>query len=173
MRFLYLNTENLYTQDTHLIQGLRELDHEVLEIAEKKDAFSYKSLIERLKREARPDDTIIVGYPSPLLAIRARFAIKQPIIFNAVSSQWEANVVSRREYGFLGAKAIRSYIIDLLSFHFSSKVLLESEAQCRYVSRLFLVPRRKLVISYSGVDERDFFYEPVPKRPRFTALFRG
>lgn len=173
MRFLYLNTENLYTQDTHLIQGLRELGHEVIEITEKKQAFSYKSLIRSLRREVRPDDVVIVGYPSPILAILARFATTRPIVFNATASQWEANVVSRGDIGMLGIKALRSYVIDLLSFHLSSKVLLESKEQCRYVSRLFLVPKSKLVVSYSGVDERDFFYEPTPKTERFTVLFRG
>ncbi|HVU06286.1 MAG TPA: glycosyltransferase [Candidatus Paceibacterota bacterium] len=174
MRLLYLNSENLYTQDTHLIQGFRELGHEVIEIAEKKESFSYSRLISRLRSEWRQGDVVIVGYPSPLLAIRAKLSTRLPIIFNAVSSQWEANVVSRGEIGFLGWKALKSYAIDFISFHLSSRILLESNAQIEYASRLFLVPKSKCVLSYSGIDERDFFYDAsVQKRPDFTVLFRG
>jgi glycosyltransferase involved in cell wall biosynthesis len=36
------------------------------------------------------------------------------------------------------------------------------------------VPRKKLFVSYSGLNEKEFFYDPsVAKRKKFAVLFRG
>jgi glycosyltransferase involved in cell wall biosynthesis len=174
MRFLYVNSENLYPQDTHIIQGLKELGKEVIEITETKDDHSYGRILTRMKKEVRSDDTVIVGYPSPLLAIRARFATSRPIVFNAIASQYEANVISRTKGGAWSLEAIKSWIIDLLSFHLTEKTLLESRAQVEFVSKRYWVSKKKLIVAFSGINEDDFFFDPkIQKRKEFTVLFRG
>ncbi|MBX4209215.1 glycosyltransferase family 4 protein [Candidatus Parcubacteria bacterium] len=175
MRFIYLNGDRLYPQDAHLIQGLRELNHEVVVVGEKKGALFYQNLIQGLKESVRnKDDIVIIGYSFPLLAIRARFAVRNRIFFNAVSSQYEANVISRGEGGLFFTRGIKSWLVDLISFHASTKVLVESDAQREFVSRRFFISKKKLVRSFSGVDESHFFYESgVPKLSSFTVLFRG
>ena len=174
MRFIYINSENLYPPDTHLIQGLRELGYDLIEITEKKDSVSYRRLLGQLKKVVQKEDVVIVGYPSPVLAICARFTVKNKIFFNALSSQYEANVISRGESGPLFLWGIKSWIIDFLSFHLSTKVLLESDAQREFVSSNFFISKKNLVRSFSGLDEKNFFYENnVKKLDVFTVLFRG
>ncbi|HEU0080907.1 MAG TPA: glycosyltransferase [Candidatus Paceibacterota bacterium] len=165
MRFLYANTANIYPQDRHLIDGLRELGHEVVEASD----------MESIRREAPACDAVFVGFTSPLFVMKVRRAAPgKKVFFNAVTSQYEANIVSRGEVGHFFLKAIKWWLVDALSFHLSDKVLLESDAQIRYSSRLFLVPRRKLVKAYSGLNEKEFFYDPsVAKASQFTVLFRG
>jgi glycosyltransferase involved in cell wall biosynthesis len=174
MRFLYANSRNIYPQDRHLIDGLRELGHEVVEVFETGPGAASR-MQKVLKERAANFDTLIVGFTSPLFVIAARRAApKANITFNAVLPQYEANIVSRGEYGFLGWRAIKWWLVDFISFHMSSYVLLESKAQIEYVSRLFFVSKKKLVLSYSGIDEKEFFFDAsVKKDPRFTVLFRG
>src|SRR3989344_4019006 len=158
MRFCYINTENIYPQDSHLIDGLRELGHEVYE----------------MRRKNGQRDAIIVGFTSPLSVISARFFTREKIIFNAALSQYEANIISRREYGLFYIRAIKWWLVDFLSFHLSSVILLESNAQIDFVSRFFFVPKKKLIRSFSGLNEKELYMEPnVKKKEKFTILFRG
>ncbi|MEK7607793.1 MAG: glycosyltransferase family 4 protein [Patescibacteria group bacterium] len=158
MRFCYLNTKNIYPQDRHLIDGLRELGHEVCE----------------MEKKSGQRDAIIVGFTSPLSVISARFFTRDKIIFNATVSQYEANIISRREYGPFCICAVKWWLIDFLSFHLSSIVLLESNAQIEFVSRFFFVQKKKLVRSFSGVNEKEFYFDQhIKKNGKFTILFRG
>ena len=174
MRFLYLNTENIYPQDQHLIQGLTELGHTVVEICEKGPSARFR-LQKRIRTETVPYEAIIIGFTSPLFVMYTRIANPRvKIFFNATLPQIEANIISRREYGFLFYKVIKSWLVDFLSFHLSSKVLLESQAQIDFVHRMFFVSKKKLILSYSGVNEKEFFFDPsIQKNKQFTVLFRG
>ncbi|HEU5114901.1 MAG TPA: glycosyltransferase [Candidatus Paceibacterota bacterium] len=171
MRILFVHRNNHYPQDRHLIDGLRELGHDVFELK----LASNKGAIRAIRRESKDVDFIFIGFTAPLLAIAARIARpRATIVFNAVLSQYEANIVSRGEYGFLGMRALKWRVIDSLSFAASSKVLLESDAQINFIREEFAVPGRKLIRSLSGLDERDFFFDSrVPKHSRFSVLFRG
>lgn len=158
MRFCYINKENIYPQDRHIIDGLRELGHGVYEV----------------QKKSGQRDAIIVGFTSPLSVIYSRFFTSKKIIFNATFSQYEANIISRKGYGFLGIKTAKWWLIDFLSFHLSTKILLESDAQRDFISRFFFVSKKKLIKSYSGLNEKEFFYDPnIKKYPKFTVLFRG
>lgn len=174
MRFLYANARNVYPHDRHLIDGLRENGHTVVELEENGPGPSkYLRLFKRLRQDKTSYDAVFAGFPSPIFAIVARLARKEKVIFNATSSQYEANIVSRGVFPFSPA-ALKWWLIDLLSFHMSSQVLLESDAQRAYIHKLFFVPKRKLVRAWSGLNEKDFFYEPgIGKLSRFTVLFRG
>lgn len=115
-----------------------------------------------------------MGYGLPFLIPFARLMSFKKIIFNAVSSQYEANIISRGTNSPLSLVALKWWCVDFISFHFSSQVLLESSAQIDFIHKLFLVPRKKLVRSWMGVDEEVFFRDTkVKKNEKFTVLFRG
>lgn len=174
MRFIYLNSRNIYPPDRHLIDGLKESGHEVFELNKEGENASYRRLARQFRKKIAAADAIIVGYPSPLLAIFARLLTSKKIFFNAISSQYEANVVSRGTSAPYSLGALKWWLVDFLSFHLSTKVLLESEAQIEYVRKLFFIARKKLVRSFSGVNERNFYYDSsVKKKDEFTVLFRG
>lgn len=174
MKFLYINTENIYPQDEHLIQGLQELGHQVMELTDTGRGSMFR-LSKIIRRDADLYDAFIIGFTSPLLVLSVRLcAPTKKIFFNATLPQTEANIISRKEYGFLFYKALKWWLVDFLSFHFATKVLLESKAQIDFVSRLFGISKKKLVLSYSGLNERYFFFDStVSKAKEFTVLFRG
>lgn len=174
MKFLYVNTENIYPQDQHIILGFKELGHTVVEITDKGRS-SFHRIKTLIKKEKGDYDALFIGFTSPLLVLVARLAApRASIFFNATLPQTEANIISRREYGFLFYKVVKWWLVDFLSFHLATKVLLESKAQIDFVNRLFLVPKTKLVLSYSGLNEQEFFFDPlIVKNKDFTVLFRG
>jgi len=175
MKFFYISTGDKYPPNKHLIDGFAENGHEVFELIKKtREAEKYSEFLQRFREETREYDVIFVGYTLPLLVPLLRLLSRKKIIFNAVSSQYEANILSRgiaRPWSFTACK---SWIIDFVSFHFSSYVLLESNAQIDFVRKLFFVPKKKLIRSWTGIDEEVFFFDPaVKKNPEFTVLFRG
>jgi len=175
MKFLYISTGDKYPPDKHLIDGLRENNHEVFELIKKtRNTEKYSEFLQRFRQDTREYDAIFIGYALPLLVPILRLFSRKKIIFNAVSSQYEANIISRgiaRPYSF---KACKSWIIDIISFLTSSFVLLESNAQIDFVQKLFFIPRKKLIRSWMGIDEEVFFFDSaIKKNSEFTVLFRG
>ena len=177
MNFRYINTKNIYPFDTHIINGLKEIGHNVLEVnIDDEGIRKYFILAKKVLTDKNKYDATFIGFPSPLFAIIVGFICvfdSQKIIFNAVFSQYEANVLSRgiKKYSLV---AIKYWIIDFISFHLAWKILLESNAQKKYVHNLVFVSKTKLVRSFSGINEKEFFYIPnITKQKEFTVLFRG
>lgn len=175
MRFCYIQTGNDYAPDKHLMDGLRENGHIVFELIENDQKFGKRFRFAwRFWKNNNPCDAVIIGYSLPILVPIVRCLSGKKVIFNAVSSQYEANIVSRETDSPWSLRSLKWWIMDFISFHFSSHVLLESNAQTDFVHRLFLVPRKKLFRSWMGVDEKVFFRDSqVKKDKKFTILFRG
>lgn len=175
MKFLYVNTGNKYAPDKHLLDGLRENGHEVFEIIENKQGLNkYLNFIKQFLGNKNYFDITIVGYGLPFLIPFVRIMTRKDVIFNAVSSQYEANVVSRSIHTPISFGALKWWVIDFISFHLSHKVLLESSAQINFIHKFFLIPEKKLILSRMGVDEKIFFKDnSIQKNKKFTVLFRG
>lgn len=175
MRFCYIQTKNNYAPDKHLIDGLRENRHTVIELIEENLGIKkYTRLGAKFLKNKDSYDAVIVGYTLPHFVPLIRLLTRKKIIFNAVASQYEANVISRNNQNPWSLRAVKSWLIDFFSFHLSSKILLESGAQVNFVHDLFIVPRKKLIRSWIGVDEKVFFRDPsIKKHLKFTVLFRG
>lgn len=175
MKFFYIHSGNNYPPDKHLIDGLKEDGHTVFEMTENyQEGGKYFRFAKRFLKAVVPCNAIIVGYGLPFFAVIARLLSSKMIIFNAVSSQYEANIISRGTSRPLSPTAMKWWFLDFISFHHSEKILLESKAQIDFIHKLFLVPRKKLVRSWMGVDEEVFFRDPnVKKNEKFTVLFRG
>ncbi len=174
MKFLYINTRNIFPHDRHIIDGLKENGHKVIELEENSPGMKkYSNLAKYLKREVVKYDAIFVGFTSPFFVPIARIFSKNRIIYNATSSQYEGNIVSRGISPF-SFEAMKWWLIDFISFHLASLVLLESPSQIKYIGRNWLVKRNKLILSWSGLNEKEYYYEPnVSKYSKFTVLFRG
>ncbi len=175
MKFFYINTGNSYPPNKHLIDGLRENGHEVFEFNEiGQDLGKYARVAKNYWSNRHSYDATIVGYSSPVFVPLMRLISLKKIIFNAVSSQYEANVISRGSGNPQLLKVLKWWLVDFVSFHLSSRILLESTAQVDFVRKFFLVPRKKLVRAWMGVNEKEFFYDTsIKKRAAFTVLFRG
>lgn len=170
MKFYYISTDNSYPQNRHLIDGLLENGHEVFEVEEKGQGLKkYISIIKKFWPKRHFYDVVIIGLASPHFVPIMRLMTSKKIIYNAGFSQYEANVISR------GAnKKIIWWLKDFISFLLSSKILLESNSQIEYIHKIFFVPRKKLILAWAGVNEKEFFADNnIEKRKKFTVLFRG
>lgn len=157
------------------MDGLSENGHTIFELVENGRGFGkYFRFAWHFWKSDHKCSAVIVGYGLPTLMPIVRCIFFGKIIFNAVSSQYEANIISRGTHGPFSPMAIKWWIIDFVSFHLSSKVLLESSAQVNFIHKLFFVPRKKLVRSWMGIDEEIFFRDSkIEKNKSFTVLFRG
>ena len=121
-----------------------------------------KSLVSLKRRKNQISQLLAQGYvpvvtsPSHILVISFFLTFWRRPVLDAGWLLSDGVIASRREFGFLGLKAVKFFAVDLLVLHLASKVFLESEAQVRRVSRHFLISSKKLCVLYTGVDESRF-----------------
>jgi glycosyltransferase involved in cell wall biosynthesis len=136
----------------------------------------FSQLLDCKKQYVEKNTTFVVASPSHILAPYARLVLLRKIHLDAGWPLSDGVVFSRREYGFMGFRALLIYLLDFFAFHFSSMIFLESSAQVRSVRTKFLIPRKKLVVLETGFDEnrvQNRSREPVVAKRFITVLFRG
>lgn len=172
---LYIHTGNKYAPDKHLLDGLRENKCEVFEMVSGGQGLKkYLKFVKEFLGSKNNIDTIVVGYGLPFLTAVTRLLSSKKIIFNAISSQYEANIISRSTDEPWSLSAIKWWFIDFISFNLSSLVLLESNAQIDFVNKKFFISKNKLILGRMGVDEEVFFRDQsIQKNKDLTVLFRG
>ena len=121
----------------------------------------------------------IVMSPSHYLTVLVRIFLGKKIILDAGWSLFESSVLSRNQFGIFGFKLVKFYLIDWISAHFATLVLVESIKQKDFYSKLFLVRRRKIHCIYTSIDEFQFnansnlTMPPVYFKNSKIVLFRG
>jgi glycosyltransferase involved in cell wall biosynthesis len=121
-------------------------------------------------------DAMIVGYTSYIAVPFARLISRKPIIFDALCTFYETQIISRNAYANVPFRLGRLYVwlVDQLAFRCADVLLVETEMQKRYFMQSYRVPERKIRVVRMNADETIFFRDGSnPKRPRFTAVFRG
>lgn len=133
----------------------------------------------QMKQQFSKENIFVVMSPSQYLVPLVRLFLGRKIILDAGWSLFEGTVISRNKYGFLGVIALKNYFIDFFSSHIAQKILLESKNQEKFYRRLFLVPSKKIVVIYTGVNEEAFndvsIKAPAPIffENKNVVLFRG
>ena len=134
----------------------------------------------RLLRDKNSRDNLyIVMSPSHYLTILVRIFLGKKIILDAGWSLFESSVLSRNQFGIFGFKLVKFYLIDWISAHFATLVLVESIKQKNFYSKLFLVRSRKIHCIYTSVDEfqsnanSNLIIPPVYFEKSKVVLFRG
>jgi glycosyltransferase involved in cell wall biosynthesis len=82
-----------------------------------------------------------------------RIFLGRKVILDAGWSLFEGTVLARKRYGLFGLLVLKTYLIDFVSSHLATKVVVESKNQAKFYSKIFLVNRRKIAVLYTGVDE--------------------
>jgi hypothetical protein len=93
--------------------------------------------------------------PSHILVLPIRFLTRKSIILDAGWPLSDSTMSSNKLF-FKILKKIHSFLIDFISFHLASRVILESKAQLRKVSIKYILRKEKLKIIYTGVKETRF-----------------
>jgi len=133
----------------------------------------------QMKQQFSKDNIFVVMSPSQYLVPFVRFFLGKNIVLDAGWSLFEGTVISRKRYGTLGSIAIKNYLIDFISSHIARKIILESNLQKSFYSKLFLVRSKKCNVLYTGFDEESFQLDEAYETPpdifnnSKIVLFRG
>ena len=174
--FVFLSLKgNKFSRSKNYHNGLLNMGHKSTWV-EIDPHNKFSQLLDCKKRYVEKNTTFIVASPSHILALYARLVLLQKIYLDAGWPLSDGVVLSRREYGFMGFRALLIYLLDFFAFHFSSMIFLESSAQVRSVRTKFLLSRKKLVVLETGFDEnrvKNRNGAPVVAKRFTTLLFRG
>jgi len=176
MKICYLNiAKHIPARDSSYLKGLRENEVEIIYIRDNTPGLKkFKNIYKRHKKIANDYDLLWVGYSAHILVPFARLITRKPVVFNSLLSFYEGKIVSRKQGAWYSPIGIYCWFVDFLAFNSATLNLIENQATIDYISKKFLVPKRKMLLTHTGVNEDDFFYDPsIPKLPQFTVLFRG
>lgn len=170
-----MNPPSSSARDAFYIEGLRDRGVVVLECVDSSSRFGkYWNLVRKHWAVRNSYDVLFVGHTSTYVVPLARLISRKPIVFNALNPLYDSVVLEwgiHRPYS-LGAMFI--WLVDFLSFHFATAVLLETNEQIKNVHRTFFVPLKKLVRVWTTVDPRLYVSDStIKKSGRFLCVFRG
>lgn len=110
----------------------------------------------QLRTASNRNDVFVVMCPSHYLVPFARFFLGKNTYLDAGWSLFEGSVIARRDFGFLGHKVVKAYLIDFAAARLAKKIFLESIEQKKFYSSLFFIRSHKCEVIYTGVDEKKF-----------------
>jgi hypothetical protein len=146
---------------------------------------NFSKLIFSKRHEIRKADYLVVMSPCHIVTPFLRVLTKRSVILDAGWSLTDGQI-SRGLKTQSRIKSIRIYLLDFIAFHSADRLCLESEIQAFRTSRIFLVPRRKIKVIFTSLDETLFhantlkskkikvLHEKIKKRNSgLIVLFRG
>jgi len=156
-------------------KGLIENGATVIECNDRSRGFTkYFRLFQKHWRIRNGYDVMIVGYPGYIIVPFARLITRKPIIFDALCSFYEAQIISRNAYAGIPFRMVYVRLMDWMANMFADKILVETDAQRCYYEKELKVREGKCVSVFIGVDDESFYYDPsVKKNEDFTVFFRG
>jgi len=132
-----------------------------------------------LRKRFSKKNVYVVMSPSQYLVPFVRIFLGRKVILDAGWSLFEATVLARKRFGLFGLLALKTFLIDFISSHLATKVVVESKGQAKFYSRIFILNKRKIAVLYTGVDEDSLEHaQSQTHLPNFfnnskIVLFRG
>lgn len=165
----YSRSWNLYAA------AVKSLGHQVhlvkFESGEIPAVFQIKRKLREFDRKL---DIFIVMNPSHVLVIPLKSLGFKRVILDAGWPLFEGTLGRNHK---IDLKRALIYFLDFLSCLMSYKILVESEAQAKNLSKNYFVTKRKLRVIYTGFDEDQEIgdFKKVKKQPQdeFKVFFRG
>ena len=139
-----------------------------------KSLFKVFKLIKKHWKIRNDYDFMIVGYLSNIIVPLARVISRKKVIYNALCSMYEGEILDRERYKKKSFGAMYIWLRDFLAFHFANLILVESEAQKRFLSKIFFIRKSKMKVLLTGANDEMFYpLESIKKRDNFSVVFRG
>ncbi len=162
-------------RNTNYITGLRQNTIRVIECFDHSSGLiKYCKLFIKHWKIRNNYDVMITGYPGHLTVLLAKLISRKPVIFNAMASLYEANIISKRKYSKRSFMAWRIWLTDWLVFKCADLVLVETNKQKAYLIKKFRIRPNKFVRLFTGADDSIFYPDTkIKKNNKFTVLFRG
>lgn len=135
-------------------------------------------------RDIRNADYLVVMSPCHIITPILKLLSGRQVVLDAGWSLTDGQL-SRGLSFKNGIKFIQIYLIDFLAFHAASRVIVETEVQRIRTSRIFHIPRRKIEVNFTGLDESSFIGDSYSSKMQeldkklasfgftTTILFRG
>ena len=174
---IFLNlSSNMFSRTRNYYHGLKKLgvDCQWFDISSLGDL---RVISEELKVLRKTGYKVVVTSPSHIIVLWYFLLFRMRPVLDAGWPLIDGVIVSRKQTGILGLKAI---LIDNFSFLFSRLILIESQSQLNRCRRLFPFYQKKFFVLMTGVDENRFENtEPTDNhvetnsRSIFQVLFRG
>lgn len=159
--FLSFVGENYSRSSTILHADSLAINKRFLELP--KGFFQWIKVIYRNRMYIRGFDCLVVMSPCHILSAPLKIVSRKPLILDAGWSLTDGHI--SRKLKFIRVLRLPIIVlIDLLSFHFSDIVLVESKAQIKRINRLFAVKRSKLRVQFTGLNESSFTADELPSR---------
>jgi len=163
-----------FSRSNVYINGLKIMGVKIIECnTDKLGIGQYLELIRKFREIKENLDVIIIGYPGYSLVPLARLLTKKPIIFDALCSMYEAEIISRGRYKYNPFRKLKLYFQDWLDFHLADISLVESKAQKKYLMSRYGIDSKKLAVLYTGLNSKLFYSNNKKINHKFTVLFRG
>jgi hypothetical protein len=176
-KIIFINLKNnKYARTRNYYHGLLKLKVN----CSWRDVAGFRELIAVYKeiKPFRNNTIIVVTSRSQLLSIYS-FFLGCRVILDAGLPLWDGVITSRRNFGFMGFRLIKVYLIDFLSFHLAKHVIFETYTQRSRVSKMFTIKQEKLSCVLLGFDENRFVSQNIDqkgaivKKDVLDILFRG
>lgn len=168
-----------FSRNAVYIKGLEQNGVQVIVCTDHAPGFKkYLNITKQLWQIRRQIDAIVVGYSGhtvvPLAKIISLVGVGKPVIFDALCSFYESNILSRDAFKKIPGRKFWCRLIDWLANTFADIILVETKAQKWFYIQTLKVSENKCLVAYTGVNEDLFYFDPnVKKSDTFTVLFRG
>ena len=114
--------------------------------------------IVKLRNELRAAKAIVVMSPCQILTPIVKLVARKPIILDAGWPLTDGQL--SRGINFLQLmRSIRIFLVDFFAFHSATLIIVESKAQLDRFQKLFAVPKSKLKVIFTGLNETLFLDE--------------
>ncbi len=179
MRVCYLGPfDPEYPRNKVIIKGLRKNGVEVIECNARSNynLINYAKVLE--KSEMLNYDVIMLGargvyYNQPLMLCMKHFT-KKPIVFDAMLTLYETEVIDRQRVHSESVKAKLMYLLDYLALRNANLVLSDTIAHAKYYSCLYNIQFNAFRRVFVGSDD-ETFYPRIYKKENdsFLVMFWG
>jgi glycosyltransferase involved in cell wall biosynthesis len=113
---------------------------------------AFRQLMEIVRKHKESSCIYVVMSPCQLLVLPLRILTRSTIILDAGWTLTEG-ATSRKLGNRQLATQAKSYFIDFTTMHLASVIFLETNAQIKYTRKLFLLSRKKLEQSFTGINK--------------------
>jgi glycosyltransferase involved in cell wall biosynthesis len=165
-----------YARNRNLAKALRRAGASVIDISDRRRFVARTPRLVRAGLTASPD-VILVGFPGHSDLATARLVSLRrgvPVIFDALVSLWETNVLDRRNVAARSLAGLRYRLTDRAACRLADAILLDTAAHMAWFRAAYGVPAAKLHRVWVGADEELMSpCDPPPADGRFTVFFYG
>jgi glycosyltransferase involved in cell wall biosynthesis len=165
-----------YARNRILAKALQRAGAEVIDIGDRRRFLARTPGLARAGWRAAPD-VILVGFPGHSDVATAKLVSLRrgvPVVFDALVSLWETNVMDRQTVPARSLSGYRYRLTDRVACTLADAILLDTDAHIAWFRAEFRVPAAKLHRIWVGAD--DELMTPCRARPpdgRFTVFFYG